>query len=60
MPGGGRLVNSDGCNMIMQSYESINLRYPDVYFLIVSVIFPEFDSIMAFKGGALCFTICVT
>jgi len=46
--------------MIMQSYESINLRYPDVYFLIVSVIFPEFDSIMAFKGGALCFTICVT
>lgn len=29
-------------------------------FLIISILFPEFDSIMAFMGSALCFTICVT
>ncbi|KAK0722720.1 transmembrane amino acid transporter protein-domain-containing protein [Lasiosphaeria miniovina] len=30
-----------------------------VYFAI-SIVFPAFDSIMAFMGSALCFTICVT
>ncbi|RYP70817.1 hypothetical protein DL771_005192 [Monosporascus sp. 5C6A] len=29
-------------------------------FLAVAVLFPAFDSIMAFMGSALCFTICVT
>ncbi|KAL2271698.1 hypothetical protein VTJ83DRAFT_1069 [Remersonia thermophila] len=29
-------------------------------FLAIAIIFPEFDSIMAFMGSALCFTICVT
>lgn len=29
-------------------------------FLVISIIFPAFDSIMAFMGSALCFTICVT
>jgi vesicular inhibitory amino acid transporter len=29
-------------------------------FLVMAVLFPEFDSIMAFMGSALCFTICVT
>ena len=29
-------------------------------FLIISILFPAFDSIMAFMGSALCFTICVT
>lgn len=29
-------------------------------FLIIAVLFPAFDSIMAFMGSALCFTICVT
>ncbi|KAH6671608.1 transmembrane amino acid transporter [Plectosphaerella plurivora] len=28
-------------------------------FLIIAIIFPSFDSIMAFMGSALCFTICV-
>ncbi|EFQ28649.1 transmembrane amino acid transporter [Colletotrichum graminicola M1.001] len=28
-------------------------------FLIISILFPAFDSIMAFMGSALCFTICV-
>lgn len=29
-------------------------------FLAISIVFPAFDSIMAFMGSALCFTICVT
>ncbi|KAI0909897.1 transmembrane amino acid transporter protein-domain-containing protein [Ustulina deusta] len=29
-------------------------------FLGISILFPAFDSIMAFMGSALCFTICVT
>ncbi|ORY63513.1 transmembrane amino acid transporter protein-domain-containing protein [Pseudomassariella vexata] len=28
--------------------------------LIIAILFPDFDSIMAFMGSALCFTICVT
>ena len=31
-----------------------------VVFLVISIVFPAFDSIMAFMGSALCFTICVT
>jgi len=31
-----------------------------IVFLIIAIIFPAFDSIMAFMGSALCFTICVT
>lgn len=29
-------------------------------FLGISIVFPAFDSIMAFMGSALCYTICVT
>lgn len=29
-------------------------------FLLVAILFPAFDMIMAFMGSALCFTICVT
>ncbi|EGS20536.1 putative amino acid transporter protein [Thermochaetoides thermophila DSM 1495] len=29
-------------------------------FLVISILFPAFDSIMAFMGSALCFTICVS
>lgn len=29
-------------------------------FLVISILFPSFDTIMAFMGSALCFTICVT
>lgn len=28
-------------------------------FLAIAIVFPSFDSIMAFMGSALCFTICV-
>jgi len=31
-----------------------------VVFWWISIVFPAFDSIMAFMGSALCFTICVT
>ncbi|VBB86871.1 Putative vacuolar amino acid transporter similar to AVT1 of Saccharomyces cerevisiae [Podospora comata] len=31
-----------------------------IVFLVISILFPAFDSIMAFMGSALCFTICVT
>ncbi|RDW70184.1 transmembrane amino acid transporter-2 [Coleophoma crateriformis] len=30
-----------------------------IMFVIVSILFPAFDSIMAFMGSTLCFTICV-
>ena len=30
-----------------------------VIFVIIAIIFPAFDSIMAFMGSSLCFTICV-
>ncbi|KAI4870905.1 transmembrane amino acid transporter protein-domain-containing protein [Hypoxylon rubiginosum] len=29
-------------------------------FLAIAILFPSFDTIMAFMGSALCFTICVT
>jgi vesicular inhibitory amino acid transporter len=28
-------------------------------FLVISILFPAFDSIMAFMGSTLCFSICV-
>jgi vesicular inhibitory amino acid transporter len=30
-----------------------------IVFVIIAIIFPAFDSIMAFMGSSLCFTICV-
>lgn len=30
-----------------------------IIFVVVAILFPAFDSIMAFMGSALCFTICV-
>ncbi|KUJ11764.1 transmembrane amino acid transporter [Mollisia scopiformis] len=30
-----------------------------IVFVIISIVFPAFDSIMAFMGSTLCFTICV-
>ncbi|KAI0128570.1 transmembrane amino acid transporter [Xylariales sp. AK1849] len=31
-----------------------------IVFLVIAILFPAFDSIMAFMGSALCFTICIT
>jgi vesicular inhibitory amino acid transporter len=30
-----------------------------VIFVVTAILFPKFDSIMAFMGSALCFTVCV-
>lgn len=30
-----------------------------IIFVVIAIVFPAFDSIMAFMGSALCFTICV-
>lgn len=30
-----------------------------VIFVIIAIVFPAFDSIMAFMGSTLCFTICI-
>lgn len=30
-----------------------------IVFVVIAIVFPAFDSIMAFMGSALCFTICV-
>jgi vesicular inhibitory amino acid transporter len=30
-----------------------------VVFVVIAIVFPAFDSIMAFMGSSLCFTICV-
>jgi vesicular inhibitory amino acid transporter len=30
-----------------------------VIFVIIAIVFPAFDSIMAFMGSSLCFTICI-
>jgi len=30
-----------------------------IIFVIIAIVFPEFDSIMAFMGSTLCFTICI-
>ena len=30
-----------------------------VIFVVIAIVFPAFDSIMAFMGSTLCFTICV-
>lgn len=29
-------------------------------FLVISIVFPAFDTIMAFMGSTLCYTICIT
>jgi vesicular inhibitory amino acid transporter len=30
-----------------------------IVFVIIAILFPDFDSIMAFMGSTLCFTICI-
>lgn len=33
--------------------------FVNIMFVLVAILFPTFDSLMAFMGSALCFTICV-
>ncbi|KAJ9150811.1 Transmembrane amino acid transporter [Pleurostoma richardsiae] len=49
-----------GRSMYFRGIMKIAIRVATVLvFLIISIVFPAFDSIMAFMGSALCFTICV-
>ena len=57
-PGSGLLV---GRSMAFRGAMKVAIRVLVVVcFLGISIVFPAFDSIMAFMGSALCFTICVT
>lgn len=50
-----------GRSMHFRGVMKVVLRVATILcFLCISIIFPAFDSIMAFMGSALCFTICVT
>ena len=50
-----------GRSMYFRGCMKIAIRVATVVcFLLISILFPAFDSIMAFMGSALCFTICVT
>lgn len=56
--GGNALV---GRSMYFRGIAKVVVRIVIVLlFLVISIVFPAFDSIMAFMGSALCFTICVT
>jgi solute carrier family 32 (vesicular inhibitory amino acid transporter) len=50
-----------GRSMYFRGIAKVAVKVVIVFvFLIISILFPAFDSIMAFMGSALCFTICVT
>ncbi|KAK3340316.1 transmembrane amino acid transporter protein-domain-containing protein [Neurospora tetraspora] len=49
-----------GRSMYFRGVMKIAIRALTVFcFLVISIVFPAFDSIMAFMGSALCFQICV-
>jgi solute carrier family 32 (vesicular inhibitory amino acid transporter) len=44
-----------------RGFAKIGIRLMTLFvFLVISILFPAFDSIMAFMGSALCYTICIT
>lgn len=48
-------------SLLLHSVAKVAIRVGTIaMFLVISILFPAFDSIMAFMGSALCFTICVT
>ncbi|KAI0392583.1 transmembrane amino acid transporter [Xylariaceae sp. FL0594] len=50
-----------GLSSTTRGFLKASLRIVTLFiFLIIAILFPGFDSIMAFMGSALCFTICVT
>ena len=50
-----------GRSSYFRGFMKIAIRILVIFlFLVISILFPAFDSIMAFMGSALCFTICVT
>ncbi|KAL9941138.1 hypothetical protein ACHAQF_003388, partial [Verticillium nonalfalfae] len=57
------MADSDGLvgrSATFRGFMRIFIRVATILvFLVISILFPSFDSIMAFMGSALCFTICV-
>ncbi|KAK3375024.1 transmembrane amino acid transporter protein-domain-containing protein [Podospora didyma] len=50
-----------GRSMHFRGIMKVVIRVATIFvFFVISILFPAFDSIMAFMGSALCFTICVT
>jgi vesicular inhibitory amino acid transporter len=50
-----------GRSMFFRGFMKVAIRVITIFsFLVIAILFPAFDSIMAFMGSALCFTICVT
>ncbi|KAK8115009.1 Transmembrane amino acid transporter [Apiospora kogelbergensis] len=50
-----------GRSSVFRGIMKISLRiFTLVFFLVIAIAFPAFDTIMAFMGSALCYTICVT
>ncbi|KAK7989506.1 Transmembrane amino acid transporter [Apiospora arundinis] len=50
-----------GRSSVFRGIMKISLRiFTLIFFLIIAIAFPAFDTIMAFMGSALCYTICVT
>ncbi|KAH8198486.1 hypothetical protein TruAng_007320 [Truncatella angustata] len=50
-----------GRSSVFRGFMKIAIRILTLLaFLIIAILFPAFDSIMAFMGSALCFTICIT
>lgn len=57
--GGGHVLV--GRSMYFRGIAKVVVRVVIVLlFLVIAIVFPAFDAIMAFMGSALCFTICVT
>ena len=49
-----------GASALTRGLAKIAVRVATVVvFLVIAIVFPAFDSIMAFMGSTLCFTICV-
>jgi len=57
---GIHLHSDDPAVMYFRGVMKIVVKVMTVFvFLAISILFPAFDSIMAFMGSALCFQICV-
>lgn len=50
-----------GRSSIFRGVMKISIRiFTLIMFLVIAIAFPAFDTIMAFMGSALCYTICIT
>ena len=49
----------NGSPYLRTLFKSLIRTFVIVLVVIISIVFPAFDSIMALMGSALCFTICI-